>query len=271
MPIASANLFQKSMHSGHFTAKVSVIRTLLLLLMASCSQNPTGPASSQRFGVSGKVYTTDGSPLTGAKIFCIYYLNSVPVDPPTQFSLARLRSVKNYSFELHQSFPNPCAHSFFVRFSLPEQCLADFSITSMKTKTIVYHYSDTLSNGFYQRYYGGIVDSLGLENGIYGFQLSAKGVSDSVYDAEISFLVVSNSQDPNAVSGADGSYFFDYRDSFIGDSVAVSTDGTVSSYEHIQSPVNLIVSKSGYVSKRVTVDLLPNAILTTDIVLDPVQ
>jgi hypothetical protein len=246
-----------------------VVFSSLLVFLTGCKHNPAAPETQPSYGMAGKIYSANGTVITGAKVYCLYFLNDFPVDPPTQVTLGKQSETNDYPFELYESFPDPCAHSFFVRFSLPVQCSTDLSIISKRTGNVVYHQSESLIYGFYQRYFGGIVDSLGLTNGIYQCQLTAKGSSDTTYEGKNTFLVVSDGGTPNAVSSPNGDYFFDSRDAFIGDSVAVSPDGTVGLHEYIKSPVNLIVIKNGFKSKLVSIEVVSNIVLTVDIVLDP--
>jgi hypothetical protein len=64
-----------------------------------------------------------------------------------------------------------------------------------------------------------------------------------------------------------GYYSFDIRDAFVGDSLAVTSDGTITTYRHLDSNVYFLIKKEGFESQVILVELLRSKLLTRDIIL----
>jgi hypothetical protein len=159
---------------------INMLFCIVILIFTDCKDNSTGPETQPAYGITGKVYNTDGIALEGVKFYCLYYLYDFPIDPSLKVSLNKRVEKTDYTFELYQSFPNPCAHSFYIRYSLPEPCTVDLTILSKKTGNIIYTKSESLPYGFYQIYFNNFVDNYGVANGIYRYHIKGKGSSGSI-------------------------------------------------------------------------------------------
>lgn len=239
----------------------------VIIAVGACNENPVAPTANQHYGISGKIYDVDGNIISDAKIYCLYFLNTIPNNPTIATGIQKVSNTKDFGFELFQSFPNPCSNSFYVRFSLPAKCSVEFSILTDSNRSTLYKRSDTLQYGLYQLYFNNIVDSLDIKNGVYLYHLNAKSDSGEIYDSEKSFLVVNDSVKPNAISDKEGNYFFDLQDAFIGDTVTVMNGDLFGYYQILNSNVNLLIVKGGYDSRIVNVQLLPDKILNQDIII----
>lgn len=249
---------------------IKLLRTLsilsIIILLGRCNNNPISPTTKPIYGVGGKIYDTDGSLISDAKIFCLFFLNSIPINPTT-IDLQKISNSMDFNFELFQNFPNPCSNSLYVRFSLPEKCSIEFTIINESDKKLLYKRSDTLQYGLFQLYFKNIVDSLDIKNGVYLYHLTAVSDSGKTYNSEKSFLVVNDSVNTNAVSDNKGSYFFNIQDAFIGDIVAVMNGDTFAYYQILDTNINLLIVKKGYKSTLINVQLLPEKILNRDIII----
>ena len=242
------------------------ISIIILSIINSCKESPTAP-SEQVNGITGQIYGSDGKVLSGAKIYCLFYLYDVPIDNISHSILQKHTNVQDYQFELFQNFPNPFSNSFFLRFSLPEECVVELSIISKKTGITIYHQTNTLQYGFFQLYFKKIVDSLSLSNGLYHCRFKARGVSGKKYFDEKTLFVVSNSGASNAISDSSGKYIFDERDAFIGDTVSVMYNEQLAYTQILDRFLQLLIIKDGYVPQHISLELLPRTLLRHDIVL----
>jgi hypothetical protein len=236
-------------------------------LQVGCVETPITPVTS-RYGVSGKVYGTNGKIISDAKIYCTYFMPYIPTGQHFSNSITKLSGKTDFPFQLFQSFPNPCSHSFYLRFSLPEECTVVFTIRSKRSGQQVYQKEEKYPYGLFQIYFRNIVDTLQLYNGIYQYRLTAFGKSGNVYQDARSFLVTNNSGPSNSTSDSRGYYFFDVSDASIGDTIRVADESFSYTYPWIlDEHIYLLVIKDGYEAKFIPVDLLPHSVLTQDIVL----
>lgn len=237
------------------------------LIFAGCKDSSTGPETQPVYGITGKVCNSDGIALEGVRFYCLYYLYDFPIDSSFKVSLNKGVKKTDYTFELYQSFPNPCAHSFYIRYSLPESCAVELTILSKKMGKVIYAQSESLSYGFYQNYFNNFVDNYGVTNGIYRYQLKARGSSGRIYEMEKELFIVSDGGTQNATTNFEGRYFFDGRDAFIGDSVAIMNGETLLYYQHLTNNVRLTVMKDGYQSTYFETELISSTILNVDVIL----
>jgi hypothetical protein len=250
--------------------KLELIKIFLcffwIILLIGCTDNSTEP-EDQVEGIRGKVYDTDGKPVSGANIYCLFYLTYIPSDVTSLHNSHELSAVDSFPFQLFQTFPNPCSQSFYLRFSLPEECTTTITIYSKKTHRIVYQDTEIYPYGLFQFYFDKIVDSLHLTNGIYHYQLNANGKSGFNYQDDKSILVISDTGTSNYITDSQGNYVFNKDDAFIGDTVTVMNGDQISYTRILDKSVHLLVLKDGYQSKVVSFELLPGVLLQQDIIL----
>jgi hypothetical protein len=211
-----------------------------------------------------------GSPIEGAHIFCLYHFTYIPQEPVHLAKLIELLNQETvFDFELFQNFPNPISNSTFLRFSLPQECEIMLTIQEKHSSNIVYQHNDVLPYGLYQMYLENLVDSLNLMNGVYVYSLQAEGKDGTQYSSQRELMIIGNMGEPNAISTANGEYFFEYGQAFVGDSVVVNPTGDPYYMNNIvlNNTVNFVVEKEGYISKIFNVDLYPAILLRSDIVL----
>lgn len=244
---------------------LSLFFAFLITYVIGCKNNSMEPIQPN-YGMSGSIYDSSGSPVQGAGLYCLYYLPSVPPLHPQQ-SRNALAAVDTFGFSLYQAFPNPCSDDLFIRFSLPQTCITEMSITSKQTGKPVFQRIESLPYGLFQFSFQSLVDSADLANGVYYFRLTATPQSGVPYRAENTILVVSDKGAANTISASDGSYFFDIRNAFIGDSIATTTDGTSIAFQHLDTSVTFLITKEGFESQIINQLLLPSRLSRRDIVL----
>jgi hypothetical protein len=254
-----------------FIAIRFIIILVILLLGNGCYDSSTSPiAEGGQTGLEGNIVDSTGNPIVRANIFCLYYLNYVPVSP---VQLAKtddfINNITVFDFYLYQNFPNPFSSSSYIRFTLPQECEIELKIREKNTLKTIFQYHEVLPYGIYQLYLDNIVDSLNFRNGVHIYTLQAKGKDGKEYSSERALFIISNLGKPNATSNINGEYFFDYKQAFVGDSVVVNPDGS-SNYSYtiiLDNNINLLIEKEGYISKIVNIDLYPEILLRHDIVL----
>lgn len=247
-----------------------VLLAFLTFYLDSCTDLSTPSIDTTPKGLSGQILDTEGNPIDGAKIFCLYYLTHIPAEPVQTLKITFLSTQDgSFDFKLFQNFPNPFSNSSFLRFSLPQECTVFLRIRTKNSQASVYQYTDILPYGLYQRYLENLVDSLNLKNGVYRYSLQAQGVNGISYFSQKDLLIVSNLGSPNAISNDRGEYFFDYGQAFVGDSVMVTQNDTMDNTYTIilDNHINLLIEKETYILKIITVELYPDVLLNQDIVL----
>ena len=243
-----------------------IIFILLIIVFYSCTRTPVEPEPPP-VGLTGIVMDTMGNPIPDVSIYCMYaFPNFDSISVKEQNKLSRIASPDTFGFDLMQNFPNPVFNSVFFRFSIPGSMRLQFTIRQKSGTKRWLIFNDSLEYGYYQYYLKNLVDSLKLRNGLYVYSLA--GVThDTTYYLEKELAVVSNKGTPNALSSEDGTFLFDYRDSFIGDSVAVYNSHNMFHYLHIKNKIYFYVKKSGYKPKYLYIELYPDVLIHHDIIL----
>lgn len=237
--------------------------------LSTCTDVSSDPSQSLNAGISGIVYDTSGHRLDSVRIYCLYNFNYYPTAVTKgKTDLFKVSKPDTFGFNLYQNFPNPVQNTTFLRFSLPMTCRIDLSIVDRTNGEKKYSYSDTLRDGLYQLYLNSLVDSLQLHNGPYTYTLMAKSTTGRTYYASKEMFVVSDVGAPNIITGADGIYFFDYKNTFVGDSVAVYSNEFHSIYNVILGKnITLLFERRGYYSLRSDKYLNPNILIHSDVIM----
>jgi hypothetical protein len=235
----------------------------------NCKDDPTGPTVNSHAGIQGIVYDTSGHPLDSVRIFCLYYFNYYsPANTKGKSAIFRVNKPDTFGFNLYQNFPNPVQNTTFLRFSLPIACSTNISVTDRANGEVKYSYSDSLPEGLYQLYLNNLVDSLQLHNGPYTYSIIAKSTTGITYNASKELFVVSDVGSPNATTGTDGMYFFDYKNAFVGDSVAVYTNEIYPIYNvSLGKNITLLIERRGYYTQYYETYLNPNIQIHSDIIM----
>jgi hypothetical protein len=248
-----------------------LITILTLQIIFSCTDSGMDPKEKLVGGLTGIVYDSTGLPISDANIYCLYYLNYIPAEPIVISSLlSQNLGQDSLTFELMQNFPNPFSNSSFFRFSLPEDCSIEFSVSSETTKESWILYDDDYYYGLYQLFSPNLVDSLSLVNGLYTYSLKANATGGHIYEAKKKFLIVSDLGKPNAKTDRNGVYSFNHKYTFVGDTIyRTFQNPTPTLLPHIlNNHLNFLVTKDGYEGKYIEADLFPDIILNYDIVLN---
>ncbi len=244
----------------------ALISAALSMGFAGCSNEMVAPPISQpRSGLSGNVVDSSGNPLDSVRVYCLFYSSSIPVSRGQNFAPTRVSGVDTFAFRLYQNFPNPFSHSTFVRFSLPSNAEVVLTLKDPIDGSIKYTLIDTLQFGLYQIQLYHIGDS--LRNGPYTILLEATGVGGLRYSEEKELFVISDSSIPADVSDRNGSYVFDYRYAFVGDSVISTSDGEYMNPIYLTNEVQLLFQRMGYRNEIVSTTLFANILLRRDVVL----
>ena len=240
---------------------------IVLYGIFSCSDSSSPSNVEITSGIKGVVIDTSGKPLENVSVFCLYYTLVIPPDINYHVSLEKVSSIDDFEFNLEQNFPNPFSNSTFLRFSLPNKAFVRLSIFDKIENKRVYQFSDTLSEGYYQKFLDHIVDSLKLRNGPYRYSLNALLDDGTNYSAEKELFIISDKGKPNSKTNAQGQYKFDYKYTFEGDTLVVKHDEDISYTLSLTNTVYLLFKKDGFNPAVVRVTLYPEVLLTHDIVL----
>lgn len=240
----------------------------LIFSLYTCSEGPVGPVANIDAGVAGIVYDTSGHPLDSVRIYCLYSFFYNPIPMKSQANILRISNSKKFEFNLFQNFPNPVQNSTFLRFSLPTSCSVNISITERATGKIRYTYSKSLLEGLYQLYLNNLVDSLQLPNGRYTYNIVAKSELDTEYNASKEMFVASDHGNPSDLTKTDGKYFFDYKNAFVGDSVAIFSSELIPIYNVVLGRnINLLLERRGYYSLFTSMNLSPKIQIHSDLIM----
>lgn len=252
--------------------KPSIIKYLFILIffyfLLSCSDVLCPPDNIEiDSGIKGIVTDTLGQPLENVDVFCLYYFSYLPNEVTQSFSLQKTSKIDSFAFNLAQNFPNPFSNSTFLRFSLPDKSSVDFKIINRISNKTVYKFSKELNGGYFQYYLKNIVDSLNLLNGPYSYTLNAQLKDGILYSDKKELFIISDKGRPNSITDSQGKYVFDYRYTFVGDSVIVNDRKEYLHSINLTNSVYLLFKKNGYYPKTIRVTLYPDVVLTNDIIL----
>lgn len=246
--------------------------TVILLLVVfyfvlSCSDPSSSSIVEIESGIKGVVTDTTGKALENVSVFCLYYTQYIPTNLNKKVSLEKLLKIGDFEFSLEQNFPNPFSNSTFLRFSLPNNALVILDIIDKTENEKVYHFSDSLSEGYYQKFFDNIVDSFHLRNGPYRYSMSAFLDDGTNHSADKELFIISDKGKPNSKTNGQGQYIFHYKYTFQGDTLVIKPDENYSYTIDLSNTVNLLFQKDGYNSTIIKVTLYPNILLAHDIVL----
>lgn len=209
---------------------VQIVAVYLLILLStslwSCKDEPTTPQESRLdVGLTGIVYDTSGQRLDSVLIYCLFQFNYYIMPRTGSYShFFKVSKTDTFGFNLYQNFPNPIMDNTFIRFSLPDTCSTELTITDPFDDNVKYSRSEMLPDGLYQIYLSNLVDSLKLRNGTYRYTLKAKTKTGRTYNDTKKMFVVSDLGGSNCTTDANGIFFFDYKYAFVGDTVAIYRD-----------------------------------------------
>ena len=244
------------------------------LSLASCTEavNPDGEHESEPiYGVTGKIFSSIGEPLPGARLYCLYDQNWVPSDGTFERALEKTARDQSFGFELFQNTPNPLSNSVYFRFSVPEECSVKLQIVYGPTNSVAEIFEETVTYGLYQRFCSRLVENQQMKNGLYQCLLSGVGKSGAVYQTQSTLFVISTLGSPNATTASDGQYVFNIGEAFVGDSIVVKRTEEVPVTRHLGSTVFMLVVEDGYTSKIVELPLVENLLFHQDIILEKVS
>jgi hypothetical protein len=234
----------------------------------SCKDNPVSQGSGNSGRVWGIVYDTSGHPLDSVRVYCLYSFNSGYMKVGPRSHIEKVSSVDTFGFALYQNFPNPIGNSTYLRFSIPVPCSVHITLTNRRSNEVKYSYTNSFLDGMYQLFLDNLVDSLQLQNGPYTYRFSAVGSGGQQFSGSKEAFVVSDNGSPNSVTKTDGTYFFDYDNAFVGDTVVNYTSDLYSSYNTILgSNVTLLFERRGYNSFYFNATVYPTIQFRSDIVM----
>ena len=253
---------------------MQLVAIYLLILFStsfwSCKDEPTAPQKPDLdVGLTGIVYDTSGHRLDSVRVYCMFQFDYYPVPSTGGTShLTRVSKPDTFGFNLYQNFPNPVRDSTFIRFSLPDSCSTEFTITDWFSESIKYSRFDNLPDGLYQIYIRNLVDSLQLHNGTYRYTLKAKSKTGTLYTDTKKMFILSDLGEPNSTTGVDGSFFFNYKYTFVDDTVAINRVETFSMYyQRLGRVVNLLFERRGYYPEVKGATLNPYIRFTSDVIM----
>lgn len=221
----------------------------------------------QSYGIQGVVMDTSGKPLTDVKIYNLFNYNYIPNKNFIPKNNLNMTSIDSFGFQLFQNFPNPVYNSSFIRFSIPDNMDIELTLKNLVTGDIISIIEGFYNYGFYQHYLDTIVNKYQLENGPYLISLKAKKDEVLKFFDEKKLFVISDIGNPNIISNKDGIYFFDYKTSFIGDTIISTIDGTFTYPIPIGNRINLLFKKDGYIPAVIDAFLYPELLINRDVIL----
>ncbi len=246
---------------------------VLFLFLFACQKNVTGPgANLPTSGIKGFVVNEDGQPLNNVKIYCTYSYGYFPYAGYTlKKTITKTTHDSAYTFRFVGNFPNPVFRFAFFRFSLGRDSRVKLKMTSRYQEKTFVLLDQSFEYGDYQFFIPNFVDSLNLRNGFYDVEFAAS-FGDSTFRQTVPLVVISRLGKPNAISNSNGFYAFDYRESFQGDSIVPRIlDYGIGQKFPIREKIYFYVEKSGYEPQFFLIRLIPNALLSYDLVLTKIK
>ena len=245
-----------------------LISLTIIVLLFGCKDKSVEPVSEPVYGIGGKILSSSGAILPGAKLYCIYDQYSLPGDPAQLHAMKKPTNTETFPFELLQNTPNPIANSVYFRFSVPESCSIRLDMTYTADGGTLSLLNEPVEPGLYQRYFERLVETRQLKNGTYQCILTATGKSGAKYSGRIFVFVLSNLGSPNAVSDNKGSYLFNIKEACIGDSIFVQQDEWNIYTKYLRSSIRMLVVKDGYQTRLLDLSLIQGQLLAQDIILE---
>jgi hypothetical protein len=238
-----------------------------IVLISSCKENISSP-SVQQYGVSGRVVDTSGIPISDVQVYCLFnhpyaaynYFPSISFQNKTA-------NTDTFGFELKQNFPNTVYNSTLIRFSLPSSYKISLSIVQKTTGVEKFNYSNDYDYGYYQFPLINFVTDHQLTNGLYDISLKAARNGQVKYQANRTMFVVSDSGKPNLTTSNSGSYFFNYNDACIGETLISTYYYYQDDTTRISNNINLLFRKEGYRSEIRSYDMHPSLLFNQDIIM----
>ena len=238
---------------------------LAALFFVSCDDEILTPPV-KNYGINGRIMDESGNPISGVKVYYLfnyYYIpNLTAIDKPMKEA-----EVDSFGYSLYQNFPNPVYNSSFIRYSLAADMDIELTVKDNSTGKVKYTYSGFNSYGLYQHHLNEIVASFQLENGSYTIGLKVSKNGTLKYEAKKKMFVISDIGKPNSVSDGNGKYFFDYNRACIGDTLLFTIDGEYIYPNVINTQVNLLFKKDGFLTETISTTLYPEILLDRDVIL----
>jgi hypothetical protein len=243
--------------------KLVLLSAVFFIFISGCSDTVDVP--EDRYGVQGKIVDTSGIPIPGVEV---YYLFNQWLITSKSIPLNFTATDSIFKNKLYQNFPNPVTWDTFIWFSVESKCYAELTFRNKRTNEVVYTFSDTLLYGLYQHYPGNFLNA--SSNAIYKYSLSLRLPDGRTFFDEKEMAVIKTTNRPAVVSGSTGHYFFNYKDSYIGDSISYSNynDPDLIYKMPVEKEVYLYFKKDGYLYTNRAVHPLPSTLLNMDVVLN---
>lgn len=238
---------------------------IISFLIIGCDDDTLTPLENA-YGLTGRILDESGNTIDGAKIYYMFNYNYFPTSQLYKPFLTPANT-DSFGYSFNQNFPNPVYNSSFVRYSLGSDVSIELTIAEKKSGKIKYSYSNYNYYGLYQHYFNNLVDSLQLENGCYVLSIKAITEGTTVFYDEKTMFVLSDLGAPNYTSDKYGRYFFDYNNASIGDTIDFTYDGENIYSRYINSQVNFLVKKDGYIPEVVNIELYKTILINQDIIL----
>lgn len=249
--------------------KKLILLVLSFLLIQGCSENLTESLPEVIYGLEGVVLDTAGIPISGVQIYCLFDYGFLPDTTGNSLYKDMVLADSSFGNELHQNFPNPLSKDTYIRFSIRKQSIVDLSISSKLDGKVIYQNRDTLPYGFYQRFLGDLGRGKDIKNGPCEAVLNITTPDDSFITLKKELFIITDKNKANSVSSNEGHYIFNYKESFIDDTIKecfyYEPDEI---YNHIiYNSIVLLFKKEGYVTKYVYVTLYPGIKLNQDVIM----